>query len=225
MSILPPPQARTWMGRLAHDLRGPLSPMQTAIFLLRDGQVGEVERNELLAVMERQVRRLGGMIDEVGDLGRAEEGRLLGRREPIDLELLLGDIVTRLQAQAPVISFAPDARAATVDGDVLRLAQLLQSLLGLQFSRPQPSPVHAHVDWAAPGLWRMRCTVSCQDPSDALVEALLTTPHPDPPDDGLGLAIVIARAIAEAHGGRLHGHARAPDAIALVLELPARPPA
>ncbi len=217
------PPASSWMDRLAHDLRGPLSPMQTAVYLLRDPEVGETERAELLAVMDRQLRRLGNMIDEVGDLGRAEKDRLVGRREPIELELLVNDLVTRLQAQPPVVTFAADAQAVELDGDVLRLGQMLQTLLGLQLSRNHPAPVHAHIDWAAPAQLRIACTVPCRDASDALVEALLTAPHPDPPDEGLGLGLLIACAIADAHGGSLRGQMHTPDSVELVLELPARP--
>lgn len=219
------PRAASWMDRLAHDLRGPLSPMQTVVCLLRDAQVGEAERGELLAVMERQLRRLGGMIDEVSDLGRAEKGCLLARREPLDLELLIGDTVTRLQAQPPDIAFAPDAQAVELDGDVVRLGQLFRILLGLQLSRSHPAPVRAEIGWGAAGRLRMACTIPCREASDALIEALLTTPHPDPPDDGLGLGMLIACAIAEAHGGRIRGHAMTPDTIELLLELPARPSA
>src|SRR5690606_32218641 len=57
--------------------------------------------------------------------------------------------------------------------------------------------------------------------SDALIAALLNSPHPDPPDDALGLGLMIAVAIAEAHGGSLQGRAGAGDTVELVLELPA----
>src|SRR5690606_38079015 len=85
------PVARTWMDRVAHDLRGPLAPMQTAVYLLREPGIADAQRDELLAVLERQIQRLGGMIDEFSDLGRAGTGQLLVRREAIDVELLVSD--------------------------------------------------------------------------------------------------------------------------------------
>ncbi|MGI8560410.1 MAG: sensor histidine kinase [Luteimonas sp.] len=218
------PRAASWMDRLAHDLRGPLSPMQTAVYLLRDELVVGSERAELLAVMERQLRRLGGMIDEVSDLGRAEKGRLVARREPLDLELLIADITARLHARPPEITFAPDVQTVELNGDVLRLGQLFRVLLGLQLTRGVPAAVQAHIAWAAPGRLRMVCVVPCHDATDALAHALLAMPQTDPPDEGLGLGVMIACAIAEAHGGHLEAQA-GNHAVELVLELPARPSA
>lgn len=211
---------RAWMDRLAHDLRGPLSPMQTAVYLLRDPALGDDQREELLAVLERQIQRLSGMIDEFSDLGRAEQGRLMVRREPIDLELLVMDTVARLRHTPPQVEFAVDAQALQIDGDVQRVAQLFHALLGLQLTRSSPVAVQARIERDASRL-RMVCTVHCREASDALISALLTSPHPDPPDDALGLGLMIAAAIAEAHGGGLSGRASGDDTLELVLDLPA----
>lgn len=217
------PRAKNWMHRLAHDLRGPLSPMQVSIYLLRDQSLEEGERNELFAVIERQISRLGSMIDELGDLGHAEQDRLVTRRESLDLDLLLEDLSSQLRAKPPEISFAPDACAVELEGDVVRLGQLFKCLLGLRLTRHQDTPVRAHLSWSAPGRLQMRCTIACRDASSDLGEALLTMPHPEPPDEGLGLGLLIASAIAEAHGGSLRAEAGTSDAIELLLELPARP--
>ncbi|MEN1939684.1 histidine kinase dimerization/phospho-acceptor domain-containing protein [Luteimonas sp. MJ174] len=213
------PPARPWMDRLAHDLRGPLSPMQTAVHLLRDARVGGAEREELFAVLERQVQRLAGMIDEFDDLTRAGQGRLLASEESMDLELLVADAAARLGARAPQVGFAPGTGRLRIRGDAHRLAQLFHSLLGLQLSRNDSDAVQAHIA-AEGGRLRMVCAVRCRDASDALVASLLTSPHPDPPDEALGLRLVIASAIAEAHGGSVTGHATAHDTAEVTLELP-----
>jgi signal transduction histidine kinase len=214
------PLAKSWMERLAHDLRGPLSPMQTAVYLLRDPGLGAEQRDELLAVIERQIQRLGGMINEFSDLGRADQGRLLARRDAIDLELLVLDTVARLQEAPPRVEFAPGTQALRIDGDVQRIAQLFHVLLGLQLSRSRPMPVTARIDHDGTHM-TMVCAVHCRDASDALIAALLASPHPDPPDDALGLGLVIAAAIAEAHGGSLRGRASGDETLELVLQLPA----
>ena len=208
------------MDRVAHDLRGPLAPMQTAVYLLRDADIGQAQRDELLAVLERQIQRLGGMIDEFSDLGRAGTGQFLGRRETIDVELLVSDTASRLHTRAPQVSWGPGVRGLEIEGDVLRIAQLFHTLLGMQLSRGQPEPVQARLEFVD-GRLRMTCALECSGVSDALIAALLSSPHPDPPDDALGLGLMIAVAIAEAHDGSLHGRAGAGDTVELVLELPA----
>src|SRR5690606_11398054 len=86
--------------------------------------------------------------------------------------------------------------------------------------RDPASPVRARLELSGDCL-RMTCVADCSGATDALVGALLTSPHPDPPDDALGLGLMIAASIARAHGGRLHGRAGARDTAELVLELPA----
>nr|WP_273544233.1 histidine kinase dimerization/phospho-acceptor domain-containing protein [Luteimonas saliphila] len=207
------------MDRVAHDLRGPLAPMQTAVYLLREPGLGDAQRHELLAVLERQIQRLGGMIDEFGDLGRAQMDRLVGRREAIDIESLVADITERLGARPPQVSLAPEVRGFAIEGDALRIAQLFHALLGVRLARGAVAPVRARLELAG-GCLRLTCTAYCSGATNALVGALLTSPHPDPPDDSLGLGLVLAAAIARAHGGRMHGRASASDTAELVLELP-----
>ena len=209
----------SWMDRVAHDLRGPLSPVRTAVYLLRESSLADAQRDELLAMLERQIQRLSGMIDQFSDLGRAETGRLLARRESVDVEQLLGDLAGRLQGRSPRIELAPDVSGLQVEGDVLRLAQLFETLLGLRLVRGCVGPVQARVERTGDGL-RMSCVLHCRDASDALVAGLLASPHPDPPDDSLGFGLPIAAAIASAHGGRLQGRATARDTVELVLDLP-----
>ncbi|MBW3550005.1 MAG: HAMP domain-containing histidine kinase [Proteobacteria bacterium] len=213
--------ARTaWMNRLAHDLRGPLSPMQTAVFLLRDERVEPRERTELLDIVDRQTRRLGGMIDEIGDWVRAEQGRLISRREDVELAMLLDEIAPRLGSAAPQVRFAPGTEALQLNGDVLRLGQLLRTVLGFRIKRGEQAPTQVEVEPGKPGHVRLRrrldCPYQARDQAGTLFEQAL----PDPSDEGLGLGLLVARAIAEAHHGELRAHAPDGDTIELIMELP-----
>lgn len=210
-----------WMDRLAHDLRGPLSPMQTAVFLLRDGRISETERVELLDVIDRQSRRLGGMIDEVADWVRAERGRLIVRREEVELALLLGDIGTRLGGPAPEFVFAPGAHDVQLHGDPLRLGQLLRTFIGFGLTRGAVAPgptIHIGLQGD-----RLHLSRSLSSPGTATARAasLLDTPLDEPADEGLGIGLIVAQAIAHAHAGELRASAADGDTVELALELPA----
>ena len=54
-----------WLDRLAHDLRGPLAPLQTASYLLQRDDLDPARRTELLVLLERQTQRLARMLDEL----------------------------------------------------------------------------------------------------------------------------------------------------------------
>src|SRR5690606_14176339 len=79
----------TWLDRLAHDLRGPLAPLQTATYLLQREDLDPARRAELLAMLERQAQRLARMREELDDWRRIGRGNLLGTRQESELALLL----------------------------------------------------------------------------------------------------------------------------------------
>lgn len=216
------PERSAWMDRLAHDLRGPLSPLSTAAKLLRDPNLADGDRRELLDVVDRQCARLGRMIDEVSDWMRAEKGRLIVRQEPHELQVLLANVSMGLSAPMPRLHTAPEAEAAVVMGDSLRLGQLLRIMLTQQFDRPG-SPAELHISVPSPDRVRLSRLIPFSNAADLDCEQLLLHPWPEPGDGGLGLSLPIARAIAEAHGGRLVCRVATKDGIELSLELPTLP--
>jgi signal transduction histidine kinase len=190
-----------WMDRLAHDLRGPLTPLQTAAYLLRSGQVSPDRQEELFAVIERQTRQLARMIDELGDWTCAAQDRLIAAREPCDPALLLDYARTNCGEAGAGAKVDDRADGVLVDGDPVRLTQLLRIMIAYSASVATSAlsialwatTTHLHVDARAPGA----------APPGELIASLLEQPQADPHDGGLGLQPLIARAIAEAHGGTL----------------------
>jgi signal transduction histidine kinase len=187
-----------WLDRIAHDLRGPLSPLQTAAWLLK-GEAGldPQRRQELLEIVERQSRRLTRMIDELGDWSRAQQGRLTSLREPCDLLTMIDLAISAI----PGCTIEPDVRGdcstLLVDCDQQRLVQALKTLIEYGAARGTTTVQVACRDGQA------RIDVSCDSiPLERdLIPALLSQPDPAPFDEGLGLRLPLARAIFEAHGG------------------------
>lgn len=215
------PAGSSWTDRLAHDLRGPLSPLQTAVYLLRQPRVSDTERTELLDVIDRQTSRLSGMIDEISDWVRAQNGRLVTREETVDLDLLLADTVARMPSP-PELALPASLQGAELRGDVVRLGQLLRTLL--EFPQPpSTAPAGVTIEWAAPGRLRVRRPLAAPAAGKVDTASVLTDPLRDAPDDGLGLRMLIASAIAAAHGGELRVEDAQGPSPCLVLELPARP--
>lgn len=201
--------------RLVHDLKGPLSPLQTAAYLLRRPDLPPERRMELAETVERQSRRMAAMIEELGDWVRAREGRLLLRSRPVEVQMLVDLAVGGVAQCRAVPEVDADAAAARIDGDEGRLVQALCSLLAYAQSR----------DAAPPTLHAMRrgdrvvVEVADRAPAPPDADALLEAPLPEPWDLGLGLGLVVAGAIVRAHGGELAAHALAPG-LAWRMELP-----
>ena len=170
-----------WLDRIAHDLRGPLSPVQTAITLLRMGELEPARQAELLEMIDRQTRQLSRMIGELGDWSRAAQGTLLGERMTCSAAAVIED------------------RCGGVDihGDEWRLCQLLRILMDHACARGRDPCLSMRREGEALDI------VVAATMADEMRPTLLTEPSPEPYDGGLGLNLLIARAIAEAHGGTL----------------------
>jgi signal transduction histidine kinase len=206
-----------WIDRLAHDLRGPLTPLQTAAYLLHSGQVSPDRQEELFALIERQTRQLGLMIDELDDWMRAAQQRLISETEPCDPAQLLDYARVKCGSSGAGAKVDDRADGVLVDGDPVRLTQLLRILIAFCASLANAPPAIAlwmtdsrlHIDVRAPGA----------PPPAEIVARLLEQPQPEPYDGGLGLQPLIARAIAEAHGGTLTALAD-DEGLVLRCELP-----
>ena len=202
-----------WLDRLAHDLRGPLAPLQTATYLLQRDDLDDARRKELLAMLDRQVRRLGSMLEELGDWVRVGRGRLIGKPHACEPAMLLDHALVGAGFAGTRVD--DDGAVAVVEGDPQRLTQLLRTLLD-----------YARARGAAPSV-AVRSGEACVIIRIALpgvrVESagdLMAVPEGDPFDEGLGLRLLVAREIARAHGGELSAGNEA-DGLVFVCQLPA----
>lgn len=212
MSGSSPPR---WLNRIAHDLRGPLAPLQTACYLLQRDDLDAARQQELLVLIERQSRRLGSMIEELGDWSHISgQQPLLGAREPCAPSLLLEYALTASSLIATVSDSTGDD--VMVAGDPHRLTQLLRIVLEYASARGAAPAVslqakgeRLHIDVRTGGT----------APEPAQLALLFEQPQPEPFDEGLGLRLLIAHAIARAHGGELTAMV-VDDALQLRCELP-----
>ena len=215
-----------WLDRLAHDLRGPLTPLQTAAYLLKSGQIDAAQQQELFTLIERQTRAMGAMIDELGDWSQANRGVLSCGRDPCDVGMLLEIAVDTMKTPDGIVPLVrDDCDGAVVTGDQVRLVELLRTLTGYVMSR---------VPGVAPGIHVSRqgsmvqIDISATDSparsgttvDAAEIAAVFEQPLPEPHDGGLGLRLLIARAIAVAHSGAVMAEALPGGGVLIRIELP-----
>jgi PAS domain S-box-containing protein len=80
----------------AHELRGPVTAIHLAAQSIRQGKVRPESLSHMLAIVEREDRRLSQFVDELLDVGRIGEGRLQLRYEAVSLGEVVRDVARRL---------------------------------------------------------------------------------------------------------------------------------
>jgi len=123
-----------FLAMLAHELRNPLAPIRTAVQLLKQPGVGGGPQGEWCRdVIDRQVRHLARLLDDLLDVARIMQGKITLKTGRV----VLGEVVERaLETSRPLIDARQQGLAVTLpgrmpwlDGDPVRLAQVLSNLL------------------------------------------------------------------------------------------------
>jgi signal transduction histidine kinase/CheY-like chemotaxis protein len=122
-----------FLATLAHELRNPLAPIRTGLELLAQLPPDAARRQNVMAMMDRQLRQLLRLIDDLLEVSRISTGKLVLQRERLDLRRV---VETALEACAPLVARGRHALAVSlpdtplwVDGDATRLAQSLSNLV------------------------------------------------------------------------------------------------
>ena len=118
---------------LAHELRNPLAPIRNAVQILdREAALGP-ESQWAVSAIERQVRQMARLIDDLVDVARITSNRLELRKERVDLGTVLRSAVETsgalLKAGGQEFTVVlPDA-PIHLEADPIRLAQAVTNLL------------------------------------------------------------------------------------------------
>ena len=199
-----------FLATLAHELRNPLAPIQSALNVRRLG--GQGGDDELQEVMERQMRHLVRLVDDLLDVSRITRDRLELRPEPVEMARIVASARETVQplldeAGQSLVVDLPD-RPLLLFADPHRLSQVLGNLLSnaSKFSE-QGAAITLRVAVAgdqvevavrdqgigiAPD--KMRDIFEMFTQADASLERAR---------GGLGIGLSLARRLAEMHGGQL----------------------
>jgi PAS domain S-box-containing protein len=122
-----------FLATLAHELRNPLAPISNAVQLLRYGSDPTTQQNARL-IIERQLLQLVHLVDDLLDVSRISQGKVVLRREAVDVAAV---VQTAVETSRPAIEAGrhalavriPPPGALLVDADLTRLTQIIANLL------------------------------------------------------------------------------------------------
>jgi two-component system sensor histidine kinase MprB len=183
----------------SHELRTPMAALRSNIQIFLDAEQLPVEdRLELQASIMAELDELTQLVADVLELARG--ARAGARREPVELDVVVGEAVERARRRAPEMRFELDLEPTVVDGSPELIARAVSNLIDNARKWSDPDGL---VEVTLSG-----GTLTVRDHGPGIAEEDL--PHVFDrfyrsdrarrmPGSGLGLAIV--KQAAEAHGG------------------------
>ncbi|MDQ2857261.1 MAG: cell wall metabolism sensor histidine kinase WalK [Candidatus Eremiobacteraeota bacterium] len=199
---------RDFIASVSHEVRTPLSSINLMIETILVNP-GDAEALDLfLPRIKQEVDRMVQLAEDLLDIARAESGRLLLRREVVDLSSVANDILKTFEPRAQQLGVRLQAPtgSARIDGDPDRLAQVLVNLIDNALRH-------------TPAGGEVRVEVDQREGATTLVvrDTGVGIPYNDLPHvferfyvvdrsrareaGGTGLGLSIVKQIVEAHGG------------------------
>jgi PAS domain S-box-containing protein len=207
-----------FLATLAHELRNPLAPIRTGLQLLQVAQA-EDARRRAYEMMERQVLHLVRLVDDLLDVSRVSQGKILLRKDRVDLRAVLGEAV---ESSRPAIDAARHAltlrvpdETLVVEADRTRLVQVFGNLLNNAAKyTPAGGAIRVEADRAGPeAVVRVRDTGVGIPPEmlprvfDLFAQAASSL---EQSQGGLGIGLTLVQRLVAMHGGTVEAHSDGP---------------
>jgi PAS domain S-box-containing protein len=206
-----------FLAMLAHELRNPLAPISNALQLMRVVDPASTQATHARAIMERQLAHLVRLVDDLMEVSRITRGKIELRREPVLLSsVMLSAVETARPAlEAARHNFRIDmpAEAIEIDGDFVRLAQVISNLLGNAAKYTDPG---GEISLEAERRGD-EAVIRVRDNGIGIDEEMLprifdmfaqVPASQRRSQGGLGIGLALARALVELHGGRIEAASR-----------------
>jgi len=200
----------TFISIVSHELRTPVTLIKGYASTLRrdDAKWDKSTINDSLAVIEEEADRLSKMIDDLLDASRLQAGGLNINRADVSLPLLARRVVERLSTQSNKHTIVTDfpENFPVILADETRIEQVIVNLVSnaLKYAakgeikisgQVRPEQVVICVSDEGPGI-EAKDLPHIFDRFYRSTKAVKNT-------KGAGLGLYLARAIVEAHGGRI----------------------
>ena len=201
-----------FLAMLSHELRNPLSPLRNASHMLMQGETSDPKIVWSRGVIERQLKHMIRLVDDLLDVSRIARGKIVLLSEPVKLADVVAAAVETVQPlleqkrqQLQIEASDPEL---AVRGDPVRLAQVVGNLLHnaakytgegghiVLMTRPSNGRAEIVVQDTGIGIASEAMPRIFELFTQIPTERASTT-------GGLGIGLALVRALVELHGGEI----------------------
>jgi signal transduction histidine kinase/DNA-binding response OmpR family regulator len=209
-----------FLAMLGHELRNPLAPILYALQLMQHGGADSRMGERARGALERQVRHLVRLVDDLLDVSRIDNGRIELKRNVVPVVNVLRDA---LEQSKPLIEEREQQLEVTwaeeelhVRGDGTRLAQVVSNVLN---NASKYTPRQGHI-WLSCRRDVDHVQITVRDDGrgiepeqlEAIFEPFVqTNPPVDRSTGGLGLGLSLVRKLVALHGGKVTAQSSGSD--------------
>lgn len=200
-----------FLAMLSHELRNPLAPIRTMIDLFKSREIQDPQLKLIRDVIDNQVTHLTRVVSDLLDVTRIKHGMIAVRREPLELATV---VVQALQAVRPLIAAKHHTlhtdnlgHSLWVDGDLVRLSQVLVNLLNnAAVYTPPGGEICLDIDRDGD---KVRISVSDTgrgieaESREDIFMFFRRSKHSSESSDGLGIGLGLAKRLVELHDGSI----------------------
>jgi len=205
---------------LAHELRNPLAPISAAAELLNLGNLSPEMLYKTSSIITRQIRHMTGLVDDLLDVSRVNNGLIDLSRTKVDIKQVIADGLEQarplVDARQHRISVHLTSQPAYVTGDHKRLVQIVVNLLDNAAKyTPENGNISVHVDAI-----ETHIEIAVADNGTGISAQLLADMFGlfvqgertfAQAKGGLGLGLAIVKSLVELHGGSISAQSQGID--------------
>jgi signal transduction histidine kinase/ActR/RegA family two-component response regulator len=209
-----------FLATLAHELRNPLAPLLNGIEILRSANSNPNVSQKARDIMERQLKQMVRLVDDLLDVSRITTGKLAIKKERVELQTVMRSAVESsgsfIEKCGHILKTEMPTSSIFLDVDPVRLAQVFSNLLN---NAAKYTNRGGHITFAA-GMEEGRIAVKVSDDgigisSDMLPRIFDMFTQADYSLErshaGLGVGLSLSRRLIELHGGTIEAHSEGVD--------------
>jgi signal transduction histidine kinase/CheY-like chemotaxis protein len=204
-------QKDDFLAMLSHELRNPLAPICNAVNIMKNMNINDANIIWCKRVIERQTNQLSRLVDDLLDVSRITQGKIILSKKPTDLRNIIERAVEaskpNIDAKNHFLHINLPKEPASVLGDDARSIQVISNILNNSAKYTQSG---GHI-WIS--LERMptdTCIIRIRDNGMGIHSNVL--PHIfelftqerralDRSEGGLGIGLTLVKKLVEMHGG------------------------